>query len=65
MFLARLSNDQGEPDAREETCMETQIYILIKMCEECMYYTHTHTHRACKHIFVVLNPYVDQMLWHY
>lgn len=33
IFLARLSHDQGEPDAREETCMETQMYILVKVRE--------------------------------
>ena len=39
--MACLSHDQGEPDTREETCMESQTYILIKMCEKCMYYIHT------------------------
>jgi hypothetical protein len=30
MFLAQLSRIEGESDAREDTYMEKQIYILIK-----------------------------------
>ena len=36
---ALLSHRQGEPDTGEETSLETQIYVLVKMCKKCVYKT--------------------------